>query len=296
MMRIPLKKVDQTVREQLRAAGMNQLEFQHNTYGADPVPIHDYQDAQYYGPITVGTPPRTFQVVFDTGSSNLWVPSKECTNCGILKPQYDHSKSSTYIANGTKFNIEYGSGPVAGFMSADNIGVGDIMVDKVLFAEITDVSGLGLGWKLGKFDGIMGMAFQSISVNNVPVVFDLMVQQGLVAMPVFSFYLTSDGSDGEMLIGGIDETHYSGTLNYVPLIETNYWTIGLDSMILEGETTSFTNVTKAIVDTGTSTLAGPVADVKALAKKLGAIAVGSTGEYEIDCAKIQTGQLETVKL
>lgn len=275
--KIPLTRM-KSMREEYRDSGLV-VERPNTKYGDDPVDVHNYMDAQFYGPISLGNPPQTFQVIFDTGSSNLWVPSKDCKNCGF-KPKYHSEQSSSYQKNGTEFNIRYGSGPVSGFFSGDTCAVGTVAAKGQLFAEIMDVSGLGLAFKVGKFDGILGMAFQTISVNNVPPVFVNMVNQGLLD-PVFAFFLSNeDGKDGEMDLGGIDAKHYTGELQYYPVSSETYWEMKMDDMTIDG--VSVTKVRKAIVDTGTSMLAGPPSEVKAIAQKVGATSIGR-GEYTIPC-------------
>lgn len=114
-----------------------------NLYSYPEVKIHNYLDAQYYGDIQIGTPGQTFGVVFDTGSSNLWVPSKECrlSPACYLHKYFDSSKSSTYHTNGTKFNITYGSGAVVGFVGQDNVDVAGLKAEQALFGQVTKLEG-----------------------------------------------------------------------------------------------------------------------------------------------------------
>jgi hypothetical protein len=277
-----------SIRQSAKELGIS-LPPRTRNYGATyNVPISNYEDAQYYGPIAVGTPGQQFNVIFDTGSSNLWVPAKNCSDCGI-HPKYDSSQSSTYKPNGTKFEVLYGSGPVSGFYAVDNVrwgtntGGGPVVVDQI-FAEVDDVSGLGAAYALGKFDGILGMAFYSISVDGTPTVFDDLWQQKLIDQYMFAFFLTTDEKkDGELTLGGYDTTRYTGQIQWVNLTQTTYWETQLNYLRLG--TTDETTVNKVVLDTGTSTLAGPASEVQKIADQIGAKPVGDTGEYIIACAK-----------
>jgi len=268
--------------------------------GSGTVEIKNFENAQYFGDIGIGTPAQPFTVIFDTGSSNLWVPASNCskTSC-LLKHKFNAGKSSTYHPNGSSFYIRYGSGPVSGFVSEDKVSFGVAAGDssaaafevKQTFAEITDPSGLGGAFAIGKFDGILGLAFQTISVDDITPVFVNMVNQGLVAESLFAFFLSSEIdppvpaiAKGELIFGATDPKHYTGELSYVPLSSETYWEVQADSLTVG----SFTSTSKrAVLDSGTSLLAGPKDEVAAIAKALGAKPLVN-GEYTIDCNATKT--------
>merc|ERR1719240_2502484 len=199
---------------------------------------------------------------------------------GLSHNFYHESKSSTYVANGSTFKIEYGSGPVSGFYSKDTVNIGGVSIADYTFAEVTDVSGLGISYSLGKFDGICGMAWGTISVDGVPTPLEALVATGELEEEVFAFYL-GDEADGELLIGGVDADHYTGDFDYVPLSQLSYWEVKLDELAVGGKATGST--AKAIVDSGTSLLAGPSEDVDVIAAAIPSAKKNVAGEYIVDC-------------
>jgi hypothetical protein len=212
----------------------------------------------------------------------LWVASSNCGDSCGRHAKYDASKSSTYVKNGTAFDIEYGSGPVSGYESQDALNVGGLVVKDQIFAEVTDASGLGAAYKLGKFDGILGLAFPILSVNHVPTVFENIVNNGLVDKPEFAFYLGNSRTDfGELTFGGVDTKKFSGDLVYEPLLAATYWEISLKGLQVNGAS-YVSGSAKAIVDSGTSLLTGPSEVVAKIAKDIGAKEV-IAGEYFVSC-------------
>lgn len=175
----------------------------------------------------------------------------------------------------------YGSGPVSGYESVDVMTTGSITVQNMEFAEVTDAQGLGLAYKIGKFDGILGLAFPILSVNHVPTVFEQMFAQGLVAKNEFSFYLgTESGMKGELLLGGVDTNYYTGEMTYTPLKSETYWEVKLDKLTIGG--VDYGVGDNAIVDSGTSILTGPTEVVSAFAASIGAKAINAA-EFMVAC-------------
>ena len=89
--------------------------------GGPMVLLRDYSDNQYVGTIGIGTPPQMFTVVFDTGSSDIWVPGVSCSTCEHHS-YFDDSKSTSYvpwiegnISAERQFSLYYSSGRVQGF-------------------------------------------------------------------------------------------------------------------------------------------------------------------------------------
>ncbi|OJD11985.1 vacuolar protease A [Emergomyces pasteurianus Ep9510] len=247
--------------------------------------VDNFLNAQYFATIAIGTPPQNFKVVLDTGSSNLWVPSSECGSIACyLHSKYDSSASSTYKKNGSEFAIQYGSGSLTGFISEDTVSIADLTLEHQLFAEAT--SEPGLAFAFGRFDGILGLGYDTISVNKIVPPFYTMLNQNLVDEPVFSFYLGDtniDGDESEAVFGGINKDRYTGDLTMLALRRKAYWEVDLDAITLGADTAELEN-TGAILDTGTSLIALPSTIAELLNQQIGA-KKSFNGQYTVDCSK-----------
>ncbi|MDI1485043.1 MAG: aspartic proteinase precursor [Ramalina farinacea] len=250
-----------------------------------PVPVSNFLNAQYFSTIEIGSPPQEFKVILDTGSSNLWVPSSQCSSIAcFLHTKYESSDSSTYKKNGSSFEIQYGSGSLSGFVSKDDVQIGDLMIKGQDFAEAT--SEPGLAFAFGQFDGILGLGYDTISVNKIVPPFYNMINQGLLDEPVVSFYLSDTGKDGdesEAMFGGVNKDHYTGPMTKIPLRRKAYWEVDLDAITFGKETADLED-TGVILDTGTSLIALPSGLAEILNSQIGAKKSWS-GQYTIDCDK-----------
>jgi len=236
-------------------------------------------DFSYIGNITIGTPPVEFRMVFDTGSSNLWVVSSTCQSQGCTgKTAYSHAKSSTYVANGQALSIQYGTGSMNGILDQDVVTIGGLSVPNQVFGEATSLAAFFAGENL---DGILGLAYVGLAQDNVVPVLDNLFAQGTISS-IFSVYLDSTPGDSKstLILGGIDSRFYTGTMQYVSILPYQgtadylYYTIQLNAITILGtEVSGCSNANPCfpIVDTGSSAMVVPTTVFNNINAQIGTI-------------------------
>lgn len=256
--------------------------------------LNDFNNAQYYGDISIGTPGQCFRVIFDTGSANTWVPGEQCKNQGCIgRRKFDPKKSKTVEVTKDEFHVEYGTGKMAGIINYDRVCFGcqdeNMCVDRQGFAESTLED--GVSFVMSKFDGIVGMGYDQLAAKNITTPFSQLVQSGKCPQKLFAFWLNrkleeSKTAGGEMTLCGIDKAHYTGELFYTPVTRKAYWQFAVDMVSTNGRPVA--RKFEAIADTGTSMITGPVEDVYRLNQDIGGTFNPITGQYQVNCSKIDS--------
>ncbi|KAF7727667.1 hypothetical protein EC973_007325 [Apophysomyces ossiformis] len=224
--------------------------------------ISGYVDVEYVGKVGIGTPPQYFSMDFDTGSSDIWVPSTNCTRCGS-HALFNPALSSTFSqpAGNNTWQLQYGDGStVRGVGGQDTLDLGGLKAkDQVI--GLVDMETMDLAQDT-YLDGIFGLGFPSLSYTGLktPVV-EALRQQGVVDRSIVSFWLgrSKDAGRGEVMFGASNPAHYEGELKYVPVSHQKYWQVDLTDVSLDGK--SIMNGTGAgigaIMDTGTTLIVLP---------------------------------------
>ncbi|XP_077954087.1 gastricsin-like [Gasterosteus aculeatus] len=196
----------------------------------------------YYGAINIRTPPQSFQVLFDTGSANLWVDSVYCnTQACNTHTKFNPQQSSTYSGKGQTFYLHYGAGSLYGTFGYDTVNVGGIVINNQEIGLSTNKPGQNRAYR----------------PEERPPVMDNTMSQNLLNM--FAFYLSRGGQQGSVLsFGGVDNSLYQGQIHWTPVTSQTYWQIGINGFQINGQETGWCSQgCQSIVDTGTSRLTAP---------------------------------------
>ena len=253
-----------------------------HTHVNTTVPIANFLDAQFYGLLSVGSPPQLLTCVFDSGSSNLIVfgADAEPSFLGVHRT-FNRSASHTARLDGRPFAIEYGSGSAQGRVCNDTIRVGGLSVPNQAFGMLSR-GDLGVL----RADAILGLGFPVLSQDGLPVPFVALTHGNGVAQK-FSFFLSTPaaaaggGGGGavprnmsqrlstnfsragsRMYIGGKNASLAAEEFLYAPLVAESFWLVAMSdilvgSMDVCGAGPGLHRPCLGIVDTGTSFIGVP---------------------------------------
>ncbi|KAL9650007.1 hypothetical protein ABK040_003125 [Willaertia magna] len=237
-------------------------------------PIYDYKNVFYYVPMHFGSDTKnTYKMYLDSDVGLVYVTSSKCSQCW-LHPRYDHSKSSTYKADGR--NVQWSLYfTYYGVLSNDQVafvgenGQSEMIIKNVTFAELIKTDDAWVE-TANSFDGIIG--FSRVPEKDMTGTYDFPGFMSIVKKSypnidnIFSIYLSElfnpneqqQNGKGQLILGGYDNKYFSGQMNWFPLLNnTPHWMIEFDGVKVNGEWFKYVDCKsgaggkcKAILDTG----------------------------------------------
>ncbi|KAI1300712.1 Vacuolar protease A [Mortierella claussenii] len=230
--------------------------------------VSNAKNLGYTGKIVLGTPSQSFNVVFDTGSDMIVITSDQCQgqHCSSMPHYTCNSCTKTPYS----YNITYGDGTWgAGPIVADTVAIGGLVIQNQQILDVTksalDLSSYGDG-----IAGLVGLMPSSPVTNAIPPL-ETIYKNKLLDMNVFSVYLTPSlkaSQGGSFLFGGIDNTKFSGQLNYIPVstgigTSKGMWYADADGAFTGNVAVAGYTKSPWLFDTGTSFIAVPTSFAQA---------------------------------
>jgi cathepsin D len=235
--------------------------------------LHNKENALYWGTISVGTPPQLFNVIFDTGSSNVWIPSDRCTTKACMKHhRFNESASSTERREdvGTAFQITYGSGSVDCILMKDTFGFGALELKQQdvglgVFDDSTPFGSL-------PFAGIVGLGMPTLALANTTTFLENLKSQRAVPKAQVAFYISDDQHESYISIGGHHPHLAASDFIFAPVRGRDYWELSLTDVKVNGKSLHLCapdDPCRVAVDTGTSLATAPTFAAMEIKKALG---------------------------
>ncbi|KAK7043133.1 hypothetical protein VNI00_008487 [Paramarasmius palmivorus] len=235
--------------------------------------VNQQTDASYFGTINIGTPPSPFNVILDTGSSDLWVATTSCSSCTSDTPLFNPSDSSSLQTSSRTTRITYGSGAVGGQIVSDDVEMGGFSIPQQTFLAVTSLTD---GLLDGSVSGILGLAFDTISSTRSTPFWQALANNGQLTEPDLSFWMTRfRGSNtrvseeefgGYFTLGGTNSSLFTGDIEFLNTVGTpSFWLLSLRSLTLNNRSIAIQsgNAALSAIDTGTTLIGGPTQDVEA---------------------------------
>ncbi|KAF8169784.1 aspartic peptidase domain-containing protein [Pholiota molesta] len=224
----------------------------------------------------VAQEPQSLGVILDTGSSDLWFVGTSCLCSQVVTFQPSHSSS---FKGGTPspasdIEIQYGSGSVTGSLSQDTVSMGGFTVPSQSFLNIDTITGIILSDDPLGASGLMGLAFATLARTRATPFWEALATSNQLSSPEMAFWLArsqnlqvEDVPGGAFTLGGTNSSLFTGDIEFLnmPTGTPEFWTLPLASVSVNGKKVSIGSAgSMAAIDTGTSLIAGPIADVTAI--------------------------------